>query len=888
MAIQDKGLTPMMKQFFSMKAKHPDALMLFRCGDFYETYGEDAVVAAGILGITLTKRNNSAENSIEMAGFPHHALDTYLPKLIRAGKRVAICDQLEDPKKKREEIKGKKGLSQTDKMVKRGITELVTPGIAISDNILNNKENNFLAAVQFGKAACGVSFLDISTGEFLTGEGSYDYVEKLLANFSPKEVLYNRERRADFQRYFGTKLCVFEMEDWVFTEQNSRQKLLKHFGTKSLKGFGVEHLKEGIIASGSILQYLEMTEHTHINHITSLARLEADKYVRMDRFTIRSLELLAPMQEEGRSLLSVIDRTVTPMGGRMLRRWLVFPLKEVVPIDERLDMVDYFFKDLNFQSTVDEQLHRMGDLERIASKIAVGRVTPREMVQLKWALSALKPIQEACLSADNALIQRMGKQLHLCEHVRDRIEKEIQNDPPQLVNKGDVIADGFNAELDDLRAISRNSKDYLLKLQAKEAEQTGINSLKIGFNNVFGYYLEVRNTFKKNVPETWIRKQTLAQAERYITPELKEYEEKILGAEEKILALEAKLFNELILAVQDDIPRIQADANLLAQLDVLLGFAKIARENHYIRPIIHDDNVLKIVQGRHPVIETQLPLGEVYVPNDVTLDSDKQQIMMITGPNMAGKSALLRQTALIVLMAQVGCFVPAEHAEIGLVDKIFTRVGASDNLSLGESTFMVEMTEAANILNNVSPRSLVLFDELGRGTSTYDGISIAWAIVEYLHEQPKARARTLFATHYHELNEMEKHFSRIKNYNVSVKNVDGKVIFLRKLQRGGSEHSFGIHVAEIAGMPRSIVKRANTVLKELEQDNAEVGAAAKPNTAKIAAHREGMELSFFQLDDPILTQIRDEILELDVNNLTPVEALNKLNEIKKILTGKNA
>lgn len=877
----------MMKQFFSMKAKHPDALMLFRCGDFYETYGEDAVVAAGILGITLTKRNNSAENSIEMAGFPHHALDTYLPKLIRAGKRVAICDQLEDPKKKREEIKGKKGLSQTDKMVKRGITELVTPGIAISDNILNNKENNFLAAVHFGKAACGVSFLDISTGEFLTGEGSYDNVEKLLANFSPKEVLYNHERRTDFQRYFGTKLCVFEMEDWVFTEQNSRQKLLKHFGTKSLKGFGVEHLKEGIIASGAILQYLEITEHTHINHITSLARLEADKYVRMDRFTIRSLELLAPMQEEGRSLLSVIDHTVTPMGGRMLRRWLVFPLKEVVPINERLDMVDYFFKDLNFQSTVDEQLHRMGDLERIASKIAVGRVTPREMVQLKWALSALKPIQEACLSADNAVIQRMGKQLHLCEHVRERIEKEIQNDPPQLVNKGDVIADGFNAELDDLRAISRNSKDYLLKLQAKEAEQTGINSLKIGFNNVFGYYLEVRNTFKENVPETWIRKQTLAQAERYITPELKEYEEKILGAEEKILALEAKLFNELILAVQDDIPRIQADANLLAQLDVLLGFAKIARENHYIRPIIHDNNVLKIVQGRHPVIETQLPLGEVYVPNDVTLDSDKQQIMMITGPNMAGKSALLRQTALIVLMAQVGCFVPAEHAEIGLVDKIFTRVGASDNLSLGESTFMVEMTEAANILNNVSPRSLVLFDELGRGTSTYDGISIAWAIVEYLHEQPKARARTLFATHYHELNEMEKHFSRIKNYNVSVKNVDGKVIFLRKLQRGGSEHSFGIHVAEIAGMPRSIVKRANTVLKELEQDNAEVGAAAKPNTAKIAAHREGMELSFFQLDDPILTQIRDEILELDVNNLTPVEALNKLNDIKKILKGKN-
>lgn len=886
MAANDKGLTPMMKQFFSMKAKHPEALLLFRCGDFYETYGEDAAIAAGILGITLTRRNNSVENSVEMAGFPHHALDTYLPKLIRAGKRVAICDQLEDPKKKREQIKGKKGLTEMDKMVKRGITELVTPGVAMADTVLNYKENNFLAAVHFGKASCGISFLDISTGEFLTGEGTYDYVEKLLGNFSPKEVLYNRDHKQDFERFFGSKYCVFEMDEWVFSEQNARQKLLKHFGTKSLKGFGVEHLRNGVIASGAVLQYLELTQHTQINHITSLSRIEEDKYVRLDRFTIRSLELVAPMQEDGSSLLNVIDRTVTAMGGRMLRRWLVFPLKDVAPINERLDIVDYFFQKPEFCQLIDEQLHRVGDLERIISKVAVGRVSPREIVQLKNALDAVRPIKEACLYSENEALKRIGEQLNLCESIKTRIEKEIQPDPPQLITKGDVIADGYDDELDELREMSRNGKDYLLKIQEKEAEETGISSLKVGFNNVFGYYLEVRNTFKDKVPEGWIRKQTLAQAERYITPELKEYEEKILGAEEKILALEARLFSELVLAMQDFIPQIQINANLLARVDCLLSFAKTSEENGYIRPQIDDSEVLDISQGRHPVIETQLPLGERYVPNDVYLDTQKQQIMMITGPNMAGKSALLRQTALIVLLAQVGCFVPAKRAKIGLVDKIFTRVGASDNLSLGESTFMVEMTEASDILNNVSSRSLVLFDELGRGTSTYDGISIAWAIVEYLHEQPKARARTLFATHYHELNEMEKNFSRIKNYNVSVKEVDGKVIFLRKLMKGGSEHSFGIHVAEIAGMPRSIVKRANAILKELEADNAGVGRAGKPNTSKIAEHRGGMELSFFQLDDPVLAQIRDEILGLDVNNLTPVEALNKLNDIKKILKGK--
>lgn len=877
----------MMRQFFSLKAKHPDALMLFRCGDFYETYCDDAIEASRILGITLTKRNNGASVGSEMAGFPHHALDTYLPKLIRAGKRVAICDQLEDPKKKREAIKGKKGLTEMDKMVKRGITELVTPGVAMSDNVLNYKENNFLAAVHFGKTSCGVSFLDISTGEFLTGQGSYDYVEKLLGNFSPKEVLYDRDRKADFERYFGTRYCVFELDDWVFTDQSARQKLLKHFGTKNLKGFGVDYLKDGVIAAGAIMQYLEITQHTHINHITSLKRLEEEKYVRLDKFTIRSLELLQPMQDDGTSLLGVIDRTVTPMGGRLLRRWMVFPLKDVRQIADRQDVVDYFFKQPDFRHLVDEQLHRVGDLERIISKVAVGRVSPREVVQLKHALMAVQPIKTACLYAENASLRRLGEQLNLCESLRDRIEKEIQPDPPLLVNKGNVIAHGYSQELDDLRSISRNGKDYLLHIQQDESDKTGITSLKVGFNNVFGYYLEVRNTFKDKVPETWIRKQTLAQAERYITPELKEYEEKILGADEKILDLEARLYSELIVAMQEFIPQIQINANLLAHIDCLLGFAKVSEDNLYVRPEVDEGDVIDILQGRHPVIETQMPLGERYVPNDVYLDTEKQQVMMITGPNMAGKSALLRQTALIVLLAQIGSFVPAERAKIGLVDKIFTRVGASDNLSLGESTFMVEMTEAADILNNVSPRSLVLFDELGRGTSTYDGISIAWAIVEYLHEHPKARARTLFATHYHELNEMEKNFPRIKNYNVSVKEVDGKVIFLRKLVRGGSEHSFGIHVAEIAGMPRSIVKRSQVILKQLEADNASVGSAGKPNTERLADSREGMQMSIFQLDDPVLSQVRDEILGLDINNLTPVEALNKLNEIKKIVTGKS-
>lgn len=874
----------MMKQFFSMKRQHPDALLLFRCGDFYETYGDDAIEGSRILGITLTKRNNGGNSGeTAMAGFPHHALDTYLPKLIRAGKRVAICDQLEDPKKKREELKGKKGLSATDKMVKRGITELVTPGVAMGDNVLNYKENNFLAAVHFGKAACGVSFLDISTGEFLTGEGTYDYVEKLLGSFAPKEVLYDRNNKRDFDTHFGTKYCVFELEDWVFTEQSARQRLLKHFGTKSLKGFGVEQMKSGIVASGAILQYLEITQHTNIGHITSLARIEEERYVRLDKFTIHSLELIDTMQEGGRSLLNIIDKTITPMGGRMLRRWMVFPLKDVTPIQQRLDVVDYFFKDPDFRQLVGEQFQRIGDLERIISKVAVGRVSPREVVQLKNALQALQPVKAACMKASNESLRRIGEQLQLCETIRDRIEHEIQPDPPLLVNKGGVIADGYDTELDELRQISRNGKDYLIQIQEREVEQTGIASLKVGYNNVFGYYLEVRNMYKDKVPENWVRKQTLAQAERYITEELKAYEEKILGADERIMMLEDRLFRELIVDMQPYIPQIQLDANLIAHLDCLLGFAQVAEENQYVRPQIDATDVLDIKQGRHPVIEMQLPLGETYVPNDIYLDTEKQQVMMITGPNMAGKSALLRQTALIVLLAQIGCFVPAERAKIGLVDKIFTRVGASDNISLGESTFMVEMTEAANILNNVTNRSLVLFDELGRGTSTYDGISIAWAIVEYLHEQPRARARTLFATHYHELNEMEKHFQRIHNYNVSVKEADGKVIFMRKLERGGSEHSFGIHVAEIAGMPRSIVKRSNVILKQLEADNSEVGSVGKPSVKRLEESREGMQLSFFQLDDPVLCQVRDEILGLDINNLTPMEALNKLNEIKKII-----
>ena len=873
MAGKEKELTPMMRQYAELKAKHPDAVLLFRCGDFYETYLEDAVIASRILGITLTRRNNGNNcKGSEMAGFPFHALDTYLPKLVRAGKRVAICDQLEDPK-------------LTKKLVKRGITELVTPGVAMSDNVLNYKENNFLASVHFDKSTCGISFLDISTGEFITGEGTPDYIEKLLSNFSPKEVIFERNRKQQFEQYFGSKFFTFQLDDWVYTEQTAKQKLLKHFGVKNLKGFGIDHLKSGIIASGAILQYLEMTQHTQIGHITSISRIEEEKYVRLDRFTLRNLELITPMNEDGKSLLDVIDNTISPMGSRLLRRWVVFPLKSEKKINDRLDVMEYFFREPQFRELLDEQLHRIGDLERVVSKVAVGRVTPREMVQLKIALQAIKPIKTACEHANNDVLKRVGEQINLCELIRDRIDRELHPDAPQLVNKGGVINDGVNEELDQLRSIAYHGKDYLLKIQEREVEKTGIASLKIGYNNVFGYYLEVRNTYKEQVPQEWIRKQTLAQAERYITEELKEYEEKILGAEEKILSLETKLFNDLVVDTQEYIQQIQTNANLIAHLDCLLSGAKTAQEHKYVRPIIDNSDIIDIKQGRHPVIETEMPVGEEYVPNDIMLDSDNQQIMIITGPNMAGKSALLRQTALIVLMAQIGSFVPAESARIGLVDKIFTRVGASDNISLGESTFMVEMTEASNILNNVSPKSLVLFDELGRGTSTYDGISIAWAIVEYLHENPRAKARTLFATHYHELNEMEKNFKRIKNFNVSVKEMDGKVIFLRKLMRGGSEHSFGIHVAEIAGMPKSIVRRANVILKELESDNAGVGSAGKP-TAAIAQSREGMQLSFFQLDDPVLCQVRDEIIGLDINNLTPVEALNKLNEIKKIVTGK--
>ena len=869
---EDIVLTPMMKQFLDLKAKHPDAVMLFRCGDFYETYSTDAVVASEILGITLTKRANGKGKTIEMAGFPHHALDTYLPKLIRAGKRVAICEQLEDPK-------------LTKKLVKRGITELVTPGVSINDNVLNYRENNFLAAVHFGKGACGVAFLDISTGEFLTAEGPFDYVDKLLNNFAPKEVLFERGKRLMFEGNFGSKFFTFELDDWVFTETSAREKLLKHFEVKNLKGFGVEHLKNGIIASGAILQYLIMTQHTQIGHVTSLARIEEDKYVRLDKFTVRSLELMGSMNDGGSSLLNVIDKTISPMGARLLKRWLVFPLKDVQPINERLNVVEYFFRQPDFKELIEEQLHLIGDLERIISKVAVGRVSPREVVALKVALQAIEPIKAACMDADNASLNHIGEQLNICQSIRDRIDREIDNDPPLLINKGGVIKSGVSAELDELRRIAYSGKDYLLQIQQRESELTEIPSLKIGYNNVFGYYIEVRNTHKDKVPAEWIRKQTLANAERYITQELKEYEEKILGAEDKILVLETQLYAELVQSLSEFIPAIQINANQIARLDCLLSFATAARENNYIRPVIADDDVLEIHQGRHPVIEKQLPIGEKYIANDVMLDSQTQQIIIITGPNMAGKSALLRQTALITLLAQIGSFVPAESAHIGLVDKIFTRVGASDNISVGESTFMVEMNEAADILNNLSPRSLVLFDELGRGTSTYDGISIAWAIVEHIHEHPKAKARTLFATHYHELNEMEKSFKRIKNYNVSVKEIDNKVIFLRKLERGGSEHSFGIHVAKMAGMPKSIVKRANDILKQLETDNRQQGISSKP-MVEVGETRGGMQLSFFQLDDPVLCQIRDEILNLDVNNLTPLEALNKLNDIKRIVKGK--
>lgn len=867
------GLTPMMKQFYDLKAKNPDALLLFRCGDFYETYADDAVTASEILGITLTRRNNGKENmpSTEMAGFPHHALDTYLPKLIRAGRRVAICDQLEDPK-------------MTKTLVKRGITELVTPGVALNDNVLNYKENNFLAAVHFGKTACGLALLDISTGEFLVGEGPTDYVDKLLGTFAPKEVLHENGKKALFESCFGQKLCTFDrLEDWIFTEATANEKLRKHFEVKNLKGFGVEHMHNGIIAAGAIMYYLEITQHQQIGHITSLSRIEGDRFVRLDKFTIRSLELMGSMNEDGISLLDVIDRTQTPMGARLLRRWLLFPSKDVKQISERQDVVDYLFRQPSFREAVSEHLCRIGDLERIVSKVSVGRVSPRDIVQLRIALEATEYIKTACQQADDDVLKGIGEKLSLCAEIRDRIAREIQPDPPLLVNKGNVISEGVNDELDELRRIAFQGKDYLLQIQQREVEATGIQSLKIGYNNVFGYYLEVRNTYKDLVPEQWIRKQTLVNAERYITQELKEYEQKIMGAEDRILALETQLFNSLVTELTKYVPAIQANASLLARLDCLHSFAVSARENRYIRPIVDESKVIDIRQGRHPVIEKQLPVGEKYVANDVYLDTDKQQIIIITGPNMAGKSALLRQTALITLLAQIGSFVPAESAHIGYVDKIFTRVGASDNISVGESTFMVEMNEAANILNNISERSLILFDELGRGTSTYDGISIAWSIVEYIHENHKGHARTLFATHYHELNEMERSFPRIKNFNVSVREVDGKVIFLRKLVPGGSEHSFGIHVAKLAGLPPTIVKRADVVLHQLEEsmnhDNLGKGITATTEADT------GMQMSFFQLDDPVLCQIRDEFLNLDINSLTPLEALNKLNEIKRMVKG---
>lgn len=864
--------TPLMKQYFDVKAKHPDAILLFRVGDFYEMYGEDAVIGSEILGIVQTKRANGVAQHVEMAGFPHHALDSYLPKLVRAGKRVAICDQLEDPK-------------MTKKLVKRGITELVTPGVSINDNILNHKENNFLAALHFCKDTCGIALLDISTGEFMTAEGPVDYMDKLLNNFSPKEVLVERNNKKRFEESFGSRFFLFELEDWVFTFDAAEDRLLKHFETKNLKGFGVQHLKLGIVASGAILYYLDQTQHTHISHITSLSRIEEERYVRLDKFTVRSLELVGTMNEGGTSLLDIIDKTISPMGSRMLRRWVLFPLKETKPINERQDVVDHFFRYPESKELFDTQLEQIGDLERIISKVAVGRVSPREVVQLKVALRALEPIKQACMQSGEPSLVRIGEQLDPCASMADRIDREITNDPPSLLNKGGIISKGVHAELDDLRAIAYSGKDYLLQMQQRESELTGIPSLKIAFNNVFGYYIEVRNAHKDKVPAQWIRKQTLVNAERYITEELKEYEEKILGAEEKILSLETRLFNELVLALMEYIPPIQRNANQIARLDCLLSFAKVAESNCYIRPEVDDSECIDIRSGRHPVIEKQLPPGEAYIANDVYLDNEKQQIIIITGPNMAGKSALLRQTALITLLAQIGCFVPAERAHIGMVDKIFTRVGASDNISVGESTFMVEMNEAADILNNLSPRSLVLFDELGRGTSTYDGISIAWAIVEYIHEHPHARAKTLFATHYHELNEMERSFKRIKNFNVSVKEVGNKVLFLRKLVPGGSEHSFGIHVAKMAGMPKSIVKRSNEILKQLETENRQEGLHSKPVEA-LTTTAEGYQLSFFQLDDPVLSQVRDEIKNLDVNNLTPIEALNKLSEIRRIITGK--
>lgn len=864
--------TPLMKQYFEIKEKHPDAILLFRVGDFYETFLEDAIAASDILGITLTRRANGSAQSVELAGFPHHALDTYLPKLVRAGRRVAICDQLEDPK-------------LTKKLVKRGITELVTPGVSINDNVLNHKENNFLASLHIEKNKAGVAFLDISTGEFLTAEGSFDYVDKLLSSMTPKEVLIERSKRNIFEQQFNIRSFTFELEDWVFTTEAATDRLLKHFETKSLKGFGVQDLKLGIVASGAILHYLDITQHLQIGHITHLSRIEEERYVWLDQFTIRNLELYGTIHSEGKTLADIIDRTITPMGARLLKRWIAFPLKDVKPIRERLDVVESFFREPNLKEEFVRSLSVIGDLERIISKVAVARVSPREMVQLKVALESIVPIKNACLSSENSVLKRIGEQLNPCSSIKERIEKTIYNDPPNLINRGGVIAEGVDAELDELRKIAFSGKNYLLQLQQRESDATGIPSLKISYNNVFGYYIEVRNTHKDKVPESWIRKQTLTNAERYITQELKEYEEKILGAEEKILSIEARIYNELVLEVSEYIPAIQLNSNLIAQLDTLISFSRVSEENHYVRPDVNDSEIIDIKQGRHPVIEKQLPVGEKYIANDLYLDSNSQQVIMITGPNMAGKSALLRQTALIVLMAQIGCFVPADAASVGVVDKIFTRVGASDNISMGESTFMVEMNEAAGIINNLSHRSLVLFDELGRGTSTYDGISIAWAIVEYIHEHPKARAKTLFATHYHELNEMERLFSRIKNYNVSVKESNGKVIFMRKLVKGGSEHSFGIHVAKLAGLPMNVVDRANEILADLEKGSSK-GNVSKPSVKGGDSKNDGVQLSFFQLDDPVLSQIRDEIVNIDVNNLTPVEALNKLNEIKRIIVGK--
>ena len=861
--------TPLMKQYSDIKEKHPDAVLLFRMGDFYETFGEDAIKTAEILGITLTRRANGAASYVELAGFPHHALDTYLPKLVRAGQRVAICEQLEDPK-------------LAKKLVKRGVTELVTPGVSINDNILENRENNFLASVHFDKKMAGVAFLDISTGEFLTAQGNYEYIDKLLNSFQPKEVLFQRGRGKEFNEVFGNKYYTYNLEDWVYTTDAATDRLLRHFETTSLKGYGVQDLQLAIIASGAILHYLDITQHSRLKHITGLSRIEEEHYVWLDRFSIRNLELFSPVHESGKSLIQIIDKTILPMGSRLLKRWIALPLKDIEPINDRLDTVEFFLKNTNVGKKLEEYLRQIGDLERLVSKVAVGRINPREMAQMGNALNAIAPVKKLCSETENKTLKRFAEQLNSCDIIREKIQNEIVIDPPSALNKGKVVAPGISKELDDLREVAYSGKDFLAKIQKRESERCDIPSLKISYNSVFGYYIEVRNTHKDKVPGDWIRKQTLVSAERYITEELKEYESKILGAEEKILALETKIYNDLIFALADYITAIQLNSNILARIDCLLSFSACAATYGYFRPEVNDTNIIDIKHGRHPVIEHQLPIGEQYIANDVFLDQDNQQIIIITGPNMAGKSALLRQTALIVLLAQMGSFVPAEIAKIGFVDKIFTRVGASDNISLGESTFMVEMNEAASILNNVSDRSLILFDELGRGTSTYDGISIAWSIVEYLHEYSNAKAKTLFATHYHELNEMESAFPRVKNYNVSIKEVENKVIFMRKLVRGGSNHSFGIHVAGMAGMPKSVIHRAEQILKKLE-GGKEKEKLAKP-LAEISSNREGMQLSFFQLDDPVLKQIRDEISSLDINNLTPIEALNKLNEIKK-LTG---